>query len=72
LINIFGGITRCDDIANGIIEARKQLNITVPMAVRLIGTNEKEAQEILKSGNTISYPTMRAAVEEAVRLAKRA
>lgn len=71
LINIFGGITRCDDIANGIIEARKQLNIAVPMAVRLIGTNEKEAQEILKTGNIISYPTMRAAVEEAVRLAKK-
>lgn len=71
LINIFGGITRCDDIANGIIEARKQLKIAVPMAVRLIGTNEKEAQEILKSGNIISYPTMRAAVEEAVRLAKK-
>ena len=71
LINIFGGITRCDDIANGIIQARKQLNLTVPMAVRLIGTNEKEAQVILEAGHIISYPTMRAAVEEAVRLAKK-
>lgn len=71
LINIFGGITRCDDIANGIIQARKQLNITVPMAVRLIGTNEKEAQKILESENIISYPTMRAAVEKAVGLAKK-
>jgi succinyl-CoA synthetase beta subunit len=40
------------------------------MAVRLIGTNEKEAQEILKTVNIISYPTMRAAVEQAVRLSK--
>jgi succinyl-CoA synthetase beta subunit len=70
LINIFGGITRCDDIANGILQARKELNIQVPMAVRLIGTNEKEAQEILKTVNIISYPTMRAAVEQAVRLSK--
>ncbi|MCB9771629.1 MAG: ADP-forming succinate--CoA ligase subunit beta [Candidatus Omnitrophica bacterium] len=71
LVNIFGGITRCDDIANGIIEARKQLNIQVPMSVRLIGTNEKEAAEILKRENIISHPTMRSAVEEAVKLAKR-
>ncbi len=72
LINIFGGITRCDDIANGIIEARKQLNISVPMAVRLIGTNEKQAQDILKTVGIISYPTMRSAVEQAVKLAKKA
>ncbi len=72
LINIFGGITRCDDIANGILQARKELNFKVPMAVRLIGTNEKQAQEILKSAGIICYPTMRLAVEEAVRLAKKA
>lgn len=71
LINIFGGITRCDDIANGIIEARKQLNFQIPMAVRLIGTNEKQAQDILKSVGIICYPTMRSAVEEAVRLARK-
>lgn len=72
LINIFGGITRCDDIANGILQARKELNIQVPMAVRLIGTNEKEAKEILKTVNIVSHPTMRSAVEEAVRLSKKA
>ncbi len=72
LINIFGGITRCDDIANGIIEARKQLNIAVPMAVRLIGTNEKQAQEILKTVDIVSYPTMRSAVEQAVKSVKKA
>ncbi len=71
LINIFGGITRCDDIANGIIEARKQLNFQIPMAVRLIGTNEKQAQDILKSVGIICYPTMRSAVEEAVQLSKK-
>jgi len=71
LINIFGGITRCDDIANGILQARKELNIQIPMSVRLIGTNEKEAKEILSRENIVSHPTMRSAVEEAVKLAKK-
>lgn len=70
LINIFGGITRCDDIANGLLEARKQLNIQIPISVRLIGTNEKEAKEILKTVNIVSHPTMRSAVEEAVGKAR--
>ncbi|MBA4251153.1 MAG: ADP-forming succinate--CoA ligase subunit beta [Chlorobiaceae bacterium] len=51
LINIFGGIVRCDRVANGVIEAAKTLNIHVPIVVRLEGTNAKEAAEILeKSG----------------------
>ena len=51
LINIFGGIVRCDRIANGIIEAAKNVNINVPLIVRLAGTNAEEAKEILlKSG----------------------
>lgn len=47
-VNIFGGIVRCDRIANGIIEAAKNVNITVPLIVRLAGTNAVEAKEILK------------------------
>lgn len=47
-VNIFGGIVRCDRIANGIIEAAKNVNITVPLIVRLAGTNAIEAKEILK------------------------
>ena len=47
LVNIFGGITRCDDIANGILEAMKQITIDVPMVIRLIGTNDKEGRQIL-------------------------
>jgi succinyl-CoA synthetase beta subunit len=51
LINIFGGIVRCDRVANGVIEAAKTVNVTVPVVVRLEGTNAKEAREILaKSG----------------------
>jgi succinyl-CoA synthetase beta subunit len=50
-VNIFGGIVRCDRIANGIIEAAKNVKITVPLVVRLAGTNAEEAKEILlKSG----------------------
>ena len=51
LINIFGGIVRCDRVANGIIEALKEVDVTIPIVVRLEGTNAKEAREILdKSG----------------------
>jgi succinyl-CoA synthetase beta subunit len=48
LVNIFGGIVRCDRVAKGIIEAAKQINVTVPVVVRLDGTNSEEAIRILK------------------------
>lgn len=48
LINIFGGIMRCDVIAEGIISAAQEVSLTVPMVVRLQGTNEKEGKQILK------------------------
>ncbi|HTK82941.1 MAG TPA: ADP-forming succinate--CoA ligase subunit beta [Bacteroidota bacterium] len=47
LINIFGGIVRCDRVANGVIEAAKNVHVNVPVVVRLEGTNAKEAREIL-------------------------
>lgn len=50
-VNIFGGIVRCDRIANGILEATQNVNITVPVIVRLDGTNAKIASEILKEAN---------------------
>ncbi len=50
-VNIFGGIVRCDRIANGILEATKLTNVSVPVVVRLDGTNAKEAAEILKNAN---------------------
>ncbi|MGH1362337.1 MAG: ADP-forming succinate--CoA ligase subunit beta [Calditrichia bacterium] len=49
LVNIFGGIVRCDRVANGIIEAAKSIDINVPMVVRLEGTNAIEARELLKN-----------------------
>ena len=47
LINIFGGIMRCDVLAQGVVEAAKEININVPLVVRLAGTNFKEGKEIL-------------------------
>ena len=51
LINIFGGIMRCDVLASGIVEAAKQVNLSVPLVVRLAGTNFKEGQEILNNSD---------------------
>ena len=48
LINIFGGITRCDDIANGILESLKVMDVPVPIVVRLVGTNEEEGRALLE------------------------
>lgn len=50
-VNIFGGIVRCDRIANGILEATEKTNVKVPLVVRVDGTNASEAAEILKSAN---------------------
>ena len=68
LINIFGGITRCDDVANGIVEAFKQLNPNVPVVVRLTGTNEKEAAKILKQVNLPTEDTLDKVVKKAIEL----
>ena len=51
LINIFGGIMRCDILAQGVVEAVKETNLSVPLVVRLAGTNEKLGKEILKKSN---------------------
>ena len=51
LINIFGGIMRCDVLASGVVEAAKQVNLSVPLVVRLAGTNYKEGKEILEKSN---------------------
>jgi succinyl-CoA synthetase beta subunit len=70
LINIFGGITRCDDVALGLIEARKQLGGGVPLVVRLIGTNEDRAREILRGTALIGAATMEEGVAKAIAAAK--
>jgi len=70
LFNIFGGITRCDDVARGLVIAFNQMNLKLPVVVRLTGTNEKEAREILKQIPSL-HPaeTMDEAVKKAIQLA---
>jgi succinyl-CoA synthetase beta subunit len=70
LFNIFGGITRCDDVARGIVEATRRIDIKVPIVIRLTGTNEKEALEILSKAGFSAYTSMDEVVEKAVQLAR--
>jgi succinyl-CoA synthetase beta subunit len=73
LFNIFGGITRCDEIAKGIIEASKQIDLDVPMVIRLDGTNSEEGLALLAEANLPGLhqeKTMLAAAERVVELSK--
>ena len=75
LFNIFGGITRCDEVANGLIEAFRTINPTVPFVVRLDGTNDVEGRRILAEANlpgVHTAATMNEAAERVVALAKEA
>jgi succinyl-CoA synthetase beta subunit len=72
LINIFGGITRCDLVARGIAEALASLDLPWPIVVRLDGTNASEGREILAGihqDGLVPASTMREAAEKAVELA---
>ena len=73
LFNIFGGITRCDEVAKGLIEAFKQIEPTVPFVVRLNGTNEQEGQKLLAEANLPNVhteTTMDGAAAKVVEVAK--
>jgi succinyl-CoA synthetase beta subunit len=70
LFNIFGGITRCDDVANGIVTATKSFKVDVPIIIRLTGTNEKEAVAILAGVGMQALTDMDEAVKQAVAAAK--
>ncbi len=69
LFNIFGGITRCDDVANGIIKATEMMDINVPIVVRLTGTNEAEGRALLSKTALHPAETMDEAVMKAIELA---
>ena len=69
LFNIFGGITRCDDVANGIVEATRRIDVGLPIAIRLTGTNEDLAVEILKENGFEAMTDMDEVVKRAVTLA---
>lgn len=70
LINAFGGITRLDEIARGILIAIEKQNIKIPIIIRLMGTNYKEGIEILKQAGYDAYEQMEPAIEAAVSAAK--
>ena len=69
LFNIFGGSTRGDDVARGIVEATKRIDIEPPLVIRLTGTNEKEGLEILAGEGLSAFTSMDEVVERAVQLA---
>ena len=69
LFNIFGGITRCDDVANGIVAAFEELKPTIPVVVRLTGTNEEKAHRILKKVKLPYGETLDEVVKKAIELA---
>ena len=71
LINIFGGIVRCDRVENGVIQAVKELDLSIPVVVRLQGTNAIEAREILKNSGVAIIPadTIEEAAEKVVAAA---
>jgi len=71
LINIMGGITRCDDVARAILDIQSKMGIRTPMVIRLVGTNEKEGQKILAAANIPSLNSMEQAAEKAVQLIPR-
>ncbi|MEE8193422.1 MAG: ADP-forming succinate--CoA ligase subunit beta [Gemmatimonadales bacterium] len=72
LFNIFGGITRCDDVANGIVAGSKKVELDRPMVIRLTGTNEEIAVDILKKAGFEALTDMDEAVQQAVKLAREA
>ncbi len=70
LFNIFGGITRCDEVARGILTALDEVKPTVPMVVRLVGTNAEEGRQLLANANMITAETLEQAARKAVAAAQ--
>jgi len=70
LVNIFGGITRGDEVAKGLIEARAQQVRDVPMVVRIVGTNAAEAAELLEAARFVTAQSLDEAAAKAVAAAK--
>jgi len=71
MINIFGGITRCDDVAKGLIKAMEVITTDIPIVVRLSGTNAEEGLELLKQTNLPTVSSMSEAAKKAIELSKR-
>lgn len=70
LLNVFGGITRCDEVAHGIISALNEIQPKIPMVIRLVGTNAEEGQAILANAKMITAQTLVEAAQKAVAVSK--
>ncbi|MFW9863064.1 MAG: ADP-forming succinate--CoA ligase subunit beta [Candidatus Thorarchaeota archaeon] len=70
LVNIMGGITRCDEVASGILAAKRDGDIKVPLVIRMVGTNEEEGQEMLRQAGIPFLKTMEDAAQKVVSLVK--
>lgn len=68
-INIFGGITRCDDVANALITVKNNKEIPVPVVIRMVGTNEEEGVKIIQENGMEAYKVMQEAAAKAVEIA---
>ncbi|UCF77740.1 MAG: succinate--CoA ligase subunit beta, partial [Candidatus Eiseniibacteriota bacterium] len=68
--NIFGGITRCDDVAQGIVTALKDIDVKAPIVIRLTGTNEEKAREILSKANLAATTSMDEGVKQVLAMAQ--
>ena len=71
-INILGGITRCDEVARGILEAGRRIGVTKPMVIRLVGTNEEEGKRILSQAGIPVMESMEEAAQRVVETVKKA
>jgi succinyl-CoA synthetase beta subunit len=69
-INILGGITRCDEVARGILEAKEKVGATKPTVIRLVGTNEEEGKRILTEAGVHVLESMEEAAQRAVQISK--
>jgi succinyl-CoA synthetase beta subunit len=69
LINIFGGITRCDEVAKGILQAFDELNINFPVVARIEGTAAEEGRRLLEGSRLVPATTMKDAAVKIVKLA---
>lgn len=72
MINIFGGITRCDDVARGLVIALDEIKTKIPIVIRLSGTNAKEGLEIIKEYGLPTVSTMSEAAKKAIELSRKA
>ena len=72
LVNILGGITRCDEVAKGILKSRDRIGLDRPLVVRIVGTFENEGKKILREASIPYHDSMEESAQEAVRLSMRA